>query len=554
MLAASSAPFVTTASASSALKENLAGLSPLATGLEIQGILPSASSAAAEAGIVARRQAAIRTLTDRLHLEPPVFTEQSDAPVAVSTSNGDQPVTLMARTGALGHVKILSQTSGDGVWVSDLTAKPGGIRPGGKLRIVFSERGTGETRSATVRVKGIYQALDSSVPGPYWANLLPEIIIEGADPPPPQRFVLMSPTDLYALSSKLSHFSTIKANGHVYSIGDGPTLRTMAELSVSPQGMTSPRQGHSWTALVHSATRCRPRRSARRSAARRPTAGSSTRRTSSIRRMGTCFRVPCRAPLLGGRDRGKNREPYRGSRDPTRRRRHADRPRRRGSGRGVPRPPALRRGVAALCTRGERGCVRRPDVPGAASPHARRCGRRLRVGARTDRSLRPIGIGRQCDAPLGSDPRRARGCSRAPARRRCRLLHVRQAVRFGDPPHSLAPLLPVGAGAARDLALAATQGRDGRRARRPYRHGGRPSHPRRVPVPAPPGRGRRRPRYPDTSLRASAPTGPRDRTSRRAVSRAAAALGGPRAADCAARRPRRWPSERISTRRPSLPR
>jgi FtsX-like permease family protein len=238
VLAASSAPFVTTASASSALKDNLAGLSPLATGLEIQGILPSASSAAAEAGIVARRQAAIRTLTDRLHLEPPVFTEQSDAPVAVSTSNGDQPVTLMARTGALGHVKILSQTSGDGVWVSDLTAKPGGIRPGGKLRIVFSERGTGETRSATVRVKGIYQALDSSVPGPYWANLLPEIIIEGADPPPPQRFVLMSPTALYALNSKLSRFRTIKANGHVYSIGDGPTLRTMAELAVSPKGMT----------------------------------------------------------------------------------------------------------------------------------------------------------------------------------------------------------------------------------------------------------------------------------------------------------------------------
>ena len=89
-----------------------------------------------------------------------------------------------------------------------------------------------------MRVKGIYRALDRSVPGPYWANLLPEIFLEGADPPPPQRFVLMSPTDLYALSSKLSRFRTIKANGHVYSIGDGPTLGTMAELAVSPKGMT----------------------------------------------------------------------------------------------------------------------------------------------------------------------------------------------------------------------------------------------------------------------------------------------------------------------------
>ncbi len=238
VLAASSAPFVTTASASSALKDNLSGLSPLATGLEIQGTSAPASSAAAEARIMARRQAAIRTLTGQLGLEPPVFTEQSNAPLAVSSSNGDQPVTLMARSGALAHVKILSQTSGDGVWVSDLTADPAGIRPGGKLRIVFSERGSGTTRTATVRVKGIYRALDRSVPGAYWANLLPQIFIEGADPPPPQRFVLMSPTDLYALSSKLSHFSTIRTNGHVYKIGDGPTLGTMAELAVPPKGMT----------------------------------------------------------------------------------------------------------------------------------------------------------------------------------------------------------------------------------------------------------------------------------------------------------------------------
>ena len=238
VLAASSAPFVTTASASSALKDNLSGLSPLATGLEIQGTIPPVPSAAATARIMARRQVAIRTLTGRLGLEPPVFTEESTSPIAVSTSSGDQPVTLMARTGALGHVKILSQTSGDGVWVPDLTAAPGGIRPGEKLRIVFSERGSATSRTVAVRVKGIYRALDLSIPGPYWANLLPEIFPEGADPPPPERFVLMSPTELYALTSKLSRYSTVKTNGHVYSIGDGPTLGTMAELAVSPHGMT----------------------------------------------------------------------------------------------------------------------------------------------------------------------------------------------------------------------------------------------------------------------------------------------------------------------------
>lgn len=238
VLAASSAPFVTTASASSALKDNLSGLSPLATGLEIQGFSAPVASVADEARLIDHRQSGIRTLSGKLGLEPPVFTEQTNVPVAVSSPNGDQPVTLMARSGTLGHVKILSQTSGDGVWVSDLTAAPAGIRPGKKLRIVFSERGSGTTRTAAVRVKGIYRALDSSAPGPYWANLLPEIIPQGADPPPPQRFVLMSPTALYTLTSKLSRFRTIRANGHVYSIGDGPTLGTMAELAVSPKGMT----------------------------------------------------------------------------------------------------------------------------------------------------------------------------------------------------------------------------------------------------------------------------------------------------------------------------
>lgn len=121
-LAASSAPFVTTASASSALKDNLSGLSPLATGLEVQALIPPVTSVRAALRTAAARESAIRTLTGRLHLEQPVFTEQSAAPVAVSTSLGDQPVILMARTGALGHVKILSQTGGDGVWLSDLTA------------------------------------------------------------------------------------------------------------------------------------------------------------------------------------------------------------------------------------------------------------------------------------------------------------------------------------------------------------------------------------------------------------------------------------------------
>jgi putative ABC transport system permease protein len=240
-LAASSAPFVTTASASSALKNDLSGLSPLATGLDIQGTSPPVTSVAAEARVIGRRRAAIRTLRERLDLEAPVFTEESQLPVAVSSSNGDQPVILMARSGALGHVKILSQTSGDGVWVPDLTAAPVGVRPGGKIKIAFSEQGTGTSGTLAVRVKGIYEALDRTIPDEYWANLLPEIFPQGADPPPPQRFVLMSPTELYTITRKLSNVRTIRANGRVFRVGEGPMLATMAELAVSPKGLTLPR-------------------------------------------------------------------------------------------------------------------------------------------------------------------------------------------------------------------------------------------------------------------------------------------------------------------------
>jgi putative ABC transport system permease protein len=237
-LAASSAPFVTTASASSALKDNLAGLSPLATGLDIQGLTPPLTSVAAETKIVARRQAAIQTLRDKLHLEAPVFTEASELPVAISSPTGDQPVILMARTGALGHVKIISQTRGDGVWLPDLTASTSGVRAGGTIRIAFSDQGTGKSSTRAVRVKGIYEALDRTVPDAYWANLLPEIVPQGADPPPPQRFVLMSPKALYTLTRDLSNVRTIKANGRVFHVGEGPALTTMAELPVSPKGLT----------------------------------------------------------------------------------------------------------------------------------------------------------------------------------------------------------------------------------------------------------------------------------------------------------------------------
>src|SRR6201999_3476169 len=73
-LASSSAPFVTTASASSALKSNLQDLAPLATGLQLHWYGEITGSQSAQTRAADRRAAAFRSLSKRLGLEPPVLT------------------------------------------------------------------------------------------------------------------------------------------------------------------------------------------------------------------------------------------------------------------------------------------------------------------------------------------------------------------------------------------------------------------------------------------------------------------------------------------------
>src|SRR5262249_45233095 len=75
-LAASSAPLVTTASASSALKDELVDLTPFATGLQITGL---ARASTPSKDLDAREQT-IRALGARLGLDRPVFTLETGLP------------------------------------------------------------------------------------------------------------------------------------------------------------------------------------------------------------------------------------------------------------------------------------------------------------------------------------------------------------------------------------------------------------------------------------------------------------------------------------------
>ena len=236
-LAASSAPLVTTAAASAARKDQLVDLSPLATGLEITGFARTDLRPAEVASRADTGERAIETLTGRLHLEQPIFTYESGTPLTVSAPLGDLQVLLMARTGVLAHVKLLSHVTGPGVWVADATARVAHVQPGGKLKLKLLEPG-GAGRTAVVRVKGLYRALDSTEPGPYWAHYLHEIFPGGVDPPPPARYVFMSRAELFQLTSRLSSQRTIRFRGRLFHPEGGPVLTTAAELAVDPNGMT----------------------------------------------------------------------------------------------------------------------------------------------------------------------------------------------------------------------------------------------------------------------------------------------------------------------------
>jgi len=158
----------------------------------------------------------------------------------VLNGSGDQTVVLMARTGALGRVRVVSRVGGTGVWVPDLTANAVGLRAGGILRVSFSEQGSG-SRTVRLRVKGIYRALDSSAPGPYWANFLPQILPQGVDPPPPVRFVFMTPDALFRIVASLSTVRVFHFQGRTQSFAVGPQLSLSAEMAVDQRGLTLPK-------------------------------------------------------------------------------------------------------------------------------------------------------------------------------------------------------------------------------------------------------------------------------------------------------------------------
>lgn len=234
-LTASASPFVTTAAGSEALKNRLAELTPLATGLQIDGGLSLPSSP--ELGV--RRDAAEQVAAAKLAhsmsgVGSPVLTTETSTLYAIGSS-GDNPVRLMTRTGALAHVKILAQTKGPGVWIASLTAQLGHLKPGDLLH--FNGSSTGGSGHATLRIKGIYRALSHSPQTPYWVHFFEDIYPATPDDSPPPSYVFVGMRDLFTVLEKTGAGAFgAQAPG---SIGaSSGQARTMVEFPVNPKGLT----------------------------------------------------------------------------------------------------------------------------------------------------------------------------------------------------------------------------------------------------------------------------------------------------------------------------
>jgi len=189
-LSAASPPLVTTALASSALKDKLRQETPLGAGLEIRrhGSLGGAETIAHAMRAADARAAEVARISARLrYVGAPVTTMLSLPVVARSPADiasGEQiAVRLMSRPAALANVEVVRQVPGPGLWLASFAAKQLRVFPGGRL-VLEASSAAGRLRRVSVRVKGVYRALVYAPESPFWVNFHDDIYTLDPDLPP----------------------------------------------------------------------------------------------------------------------------------------------------------------------------------------------------------------------------------------------------------------------------------------------------------------------------------------------------------------------------------
>jgi hypothetical protein len=178
------------------VRAQVRALSPLAAGLEVRGAGPISLDRERRAHAVA--------VGRRLGFaEQPVLT--SSLPASVADIEGHLSVVLMARSGAVRHVRHLSGNDLGGAWISSAIAVPLRLHPGSVLKLGESPRpnilgsAVEPKPLVSLRVAGVYAALDTDLANPYWANFIQDIRAQNPDSALPPTFVLVpKPTLVHA--------------------------------------------------------------------------------------------------------------------------------------------------------------------------------------------------------------------------------------------------------------------------------------------------------------------------------------------------------------------
>ncbi|HEX5449988.1 MAG TPA: hypothetical protein VFW85_08020, partial [Gaiellaceae bacterium] len=178
--AAASTPFVRAGVKSSALRGQVQAMSPLAAGFEVD----TGGSLASDAK---RRQDAIAFGREHGFTQPSVLSSRFYA--TIQSDNFD--VQVMARTDAAAHVKHLSGTNDNGIWISSVVQRAAGLHVGDTLTLTENQLSAGRAPTVHLRIAGVYRALDADFQNPYWANWVQEISTRNPNDSPLPTFVLM---------------------------------------------------------------------------------------------------------------------------------------------------------------------------------------------------------------------------------------------------------------------------------------------------------------------------------------------------------------------------
>ena len=194
--AAASSPFVRAGVKSSSLRGEIRTMSRYAAGLNVVSVRNPL------AGDIARRAAAARFGRHFHFSGAPVLTSRFYAEVNGVT--GDTlTIVVMARTGATSHVVPIAG-SGPGAWLSAVAAKGADLGPGDTLSLTeFADNTSSKPLIAKVHIARTYEALDTNLGDPYWANLVQDIRSVNPDAPTPPTYVLVSEQTLLRLGREL---------------------------------------------------------------------------------------------------------------------------------------------------------------------------------------------------------------------------------------------------------------------------------------------------------------------------------------------------------------